>query len=239
MCIPGEDTNMEELQEIIKPYYLRRLKEEFENIVDKRIKYLHYEMTPEEKLSYEQLWDEYVSMQDDKEKAEKYKKLEETSLMRQWLADKMIPRTIDLARKCIELNHKIVIFCAYDNEINKFIEEFGDSCVYHNGKLTEKKKNIAVERFQNDDSVKVFIGNIISAGVGLTLTAGTVAIFNNFSFVPADNLQCEDRIHRINQTKPCTIYYQSFNDTYFDKMLEIVHNKEDVIDKIIITENKK
>ena len=239
MCIPGEDTYMEELKEIIKPFYLRRLKEEFENIVDKRIKCIHYEMTPEEKLSYESLWDEYVSLQEDKEKAEKYKKLEETSLMRQWLADKMIPRTIDLARKCIDLNHKIVIFCAYDNEINKFIEEFGNACVYHNGKLTEKKKNEAVEKFQNDDSVKVFIGNIISAGVGLTLTAGTVAIFNNFSFVPADNLQCEDRIHRINQTKPCTIYYQSFNDTYFDKMLEIVHNKEEVIDKIIITENKK
>ena len=239
MCIPGEDTNMEELQEIIKPYYLRRLKEEFSTIVDKKIKYLHYEMTPEEKSSYDSLWDEYVSMQEDREKAEKYKKLEETSLMRQWLADKMIPRTIGLAKKCIELNHKIVIFCAYDNEIDKFREEFGNMCVYHNGKLTEKKKNEAVEKFQNDDSVKVFIGNIISAGVGLTLTSASVAIFNNFSFVPADNLQCEDRIHRLNQTKPCTVYYQSFNDTYFDKMLEIVHNKEEVIDKIIIPEKNK
>lgn len=239
MCIPGEDTNMEELKEIIKPFYLRRLKEEFENIVDKRIKYLHYEMTPEEKNSYESLWDEYVSLQEDKEKAEKYKKLEETSLMRQWLADKMIPRTIDLARKCIDLNHKIVIFCAYDNEINKFIEEFGDACVYHNGKLTEKKKNEAVEKFQNDDSVKVFIGNIISASVGLTLTAADVIIFNCFSFVPAENAQAEDRIHRLNQTKPCTIYYQSFNGTYFDKMLDINRKKQNIIDKIIVPETKK
>lgn len=239
MCIPGEDTYMEELKEIIKPFYLRRLKEEFENIVDKRIKCIHYEMTPEEKISYESLWDEYVSLQEDKEKAEKYKKLEETSLMRQWLADKMIPRTIDLARKCIDLNHKIVIFCAYDNEINKFIEEFGDACVYHNGKLTEKKKNNAVERFQNDDSVKVFIGNITSASVGITLTAADVVIFNNFSFVPADNLQAEDRIHRINQTKPCTIYYQSFNNTYFDKMLTINKRKENIINKIIVVEKEK
>lgn len=239
ICIPGEDTNMEELQEIIKPYYLKRDKDEIPNMVSKTVKLLHYEMTDEEKESYDKMWDEYVSMQEDKEKAEKYKKLEETSLMRQWLADKMIPRTIDLAKKCIELNHKIVIFCAYDNEIDKFREAFGDMCVYHNGKLTEKKKNEAVEKFQNDDSVKVFIGNIISAGVGLSLTAGDVAIFNNFSFVPADNLQCEDRVHRINQTKPCTVYYQSFNNTYFDKMLEIVHSKEEVIDKIIITENNK
>ena len=239
MCIPGEDTNMDELQEIIKPYYLKRDKDEIPNMVKKTVKCIHYEMTPDEKKSYENLWDEYVSLQEDKEKAEKYKKLEETSLMRQWLADKMITRTIDLARKCVDLNHKIVIFCAYDNEINKFKEEFGDICVYHNGKLTEKKKNEAVEKFQNDDSIKVFIGNIISASVGLTLTAADVIIFNCFSFVPADNLQAEDRIHRINQTKPCTIYYQSFNETYFDKMLEIVHNKQEVIDKIIVTENNK
>ena len=239
ICVPGEDSYMDELQEIIKPYYLRRLKSDFVKVVDKNIRCLHYEMTDDEKQSYENLWDEYVALKEDKEKAEKHKKLEETSLLRQWLADKMIPKTISLARKCIELNHKVVIFCAYDNEINKLVEEFGDTCVYHNGKLTEKKKNEAVEKFQNDDSVKVFIGNIFSAGVGLTLVAGDVVVFNNFSFVPADNLQAEDRIHRLNQTKPCTIYYQSFNGTYFDKMLDIVHNKEEVINKIIITENEK
>ena len=208
-------------------------------MVKKTVKYLHYEMTQEEKTSYDSLWDEYVSMQEDKEKAEKYKKLEETSLMRQWLADKMITRTIDLAKKCVDLNHKVVIFCAFDNEIDKFKEEFKNLCVYHNGKLTEKKKNESVEKFQNDDNIKIFIGNIISAGVGLTLVASDVVIFNNFSFVPADNLQCEDRVHRINQTKPCTIYYQSFNNTYYDKMLEIVHDKKEVIDKIIITEKEK
>ena len=239
ICVSGEDSHMDELQEIIKPYYLRRLKSDFVKVVDKNIRCLHYEMTPEEKISYESLWDEYVALKEDKEKAEKNKKLEETSLLRQWLADKMIPKTISLARKCVELGHKIVIFCAYDNEINKLKEEFGDLCVYHNGKLTEKKKNEAVVKFQTNDSVKVFIGNIFSAGVGLSLTEGTVVIFNNFSFVPADNLQAEDRVHRLNQTKPCTIYYQSFNGTYFDKMLEIVHNKEEVINKIIVTENEK
>jgi SWI/SNF-related matrix-associated actin-dependent regulator 1 of chromatin subfamily A len=239
ICIPGEDTNMEELQEIIKPYYLRRLKSDFADIVKKEVKYLHYEMTDEEKDSYNQLWEQYLALQEDTEKTIKNKQLIETTLMRQWLADKMIPRTIKLAREIIEKGHKVIIFCAYDNEIDKFREEFGDICVYHNGKLTEKKKNDAVEKFQNDDNIKVFIGNVISAGVGLTLVSSDTAIFNNFSFVPADCLQCEDRIHRLNQTKPCTIYYQSFNGTYYDKMLEIIHRKQDVIDKIIITEKEK
>ena len=239
VCILGEDTNMEELQEIIKPYYLRRVKDDLENMVSKTIKYLHYEMNDEEQKSYNELWDKYLELQEDKEKTEKNKKLIEVSLMRQWLANKMIPKTISLVRKCIEKNHKVIIFCAYDNEINKFKEEFKDCCVYHNGKINEKKKSNAVDKFQNDDNVKVFIGNIFSAGVGLTLIAGDVVVFNNFSFVPSDNQQCEDRIHRIGQTKPCTIYYQSFNGTYFDKMLEIVHSKQEVIDKIIVSENEK
>ena len=239
ICIPGEDTNMDELQEIIKPYYLRRTKEELPNMVPKTIKYLYYDMTDSERQSYDAVWDEYLESCEDKEKAEKYRKLEEVSVLRQWLANKMIPKTVSLARKCIDLGHKVIIFCAYDNEVNSFRGEFGDECVYHNGKVTEKKKNEAVEKFQNDDSVKVFIGNIQSAGVGLTLTSGDVVIFNNFSFVPAECLQCEDRIHRLNQTKPCTVYYQSFKGTYFDKMLEIVHGKQTNIDKIIVTENEK
>lgn len=239
ICIPGEDTNMEELQEIIKPYYLRRTKDEFADVVQKSVRCLHYEMTDEEKKSYESLWDEYVKLKEDPEKTEKNKKLEEVSLLRQWLAEKMIPKTIDLAEKCIEKGHKVIIFCAYDKEVNTFREYFGDRCVYHNGKLTEKKKNEAVEKFQNDENVKVFIGNIISAGVGLTLIASDLVIFNNFSFVPSDNEQCEDRVHRLNQTKPCTIYYQSFNGTYFDRMLEINNAKKEVINKIIVTEREK
>jgi SWI/SNF-related matrix-associated actin-dependent regulator 1 of chromatin subfamily A len=239
ICIPGEDTNMDELQEIIKPYYLRRLKTDFAAMTTKTVKYLHYEMTDEESKSYDELWDKYLELQEDKEKTEKNKKLIETSLMRQWLADKMIPRTIDLVRKCIKGKHKVIIFCAYDNEIDKFTDEFGDLCVYHNGKLTEKKKNEAVEKFQNDENVKVFVGNIISASVGLTLTAADVVVFNNFSFVPSDCQQAEDRIWRIGQEKPCTVYYQSFNGTYYDRMLEIIHDKEEVIDKIVVTEKEK
>lgn len=237
--VQGDDSNMEELKEIIKPYYLRRLKSDFSDIVKKEIRCVHYEMTEDEKESYNSLWDEYVKLHEESDDLEKNKKLIEVTLMRQWLADKMIPRTVYLVNKCVELGHKVIVFCAYDNEIEKLREAFDGYCVYHNGKISLKKKDDAVERFQNDENIKVFIGNITSSSVGITLTSGDIAVFNNFSFVPADNLQAEDRIHRLNQTRKCTIYYQSFNGTYFDKMLDIIHRKEDVINKIIVKENEK
>lgn len=242
ITIPGEDTNMDELQEIIKPYYLRRVTDDLKTMVSKDVKFLHYQLSDEEKISYDEIWQNYQCQLETEEKvktSEKYKKLIEGTILRQWLADKMIPRTISLTKKCIEKGHKVIIFCAYDNEINTFKKEFEGISVFHNGKITLKKKNEAVEEFQNNDNIKVFIGNIQSASVGLTLTAGDVVIFNNFSFVPADNLQAENRIHRLNQTKPCTIYYQSFNGTYFDKMLNIVRGKEDVINNIIVSEKEK
>lgn len=242
ITIPGESTNMEELQEIIKPYYLRRTMDELDGIPEKKVTCLHYNMNPSQKKSYKKIWDDYQSKQktkEDKEKAEKYKNLIETSIFRQWLANEMIPKTAKLTKKLIKEGHKVIIFCAYDNEIEQFRDIFKDISVYHNGKVKAKDKVAAVKAFQTDPNIKVFIGNITSAGVGLTLTAADTVIFNNFDFVPANDFQCENRIHRIGQKKPCMIYYQSFNGTYFDRMLEIVHNKSEVIDKIIVTENEK
>lgn len=237
--VQGDDQNMDELREIIKPYYLRRLKTDFVEMVPKTVKCIHYAMTNEEKESYHKLWQEYLQLQEDKEQTEKHKQLIEVSLMRQWLADKMISRTVSLVEKCIATGRKVVIFCSFDNEIDQLRESFKDKCVYHNGKISEKKKNIAVDKFQNDDNVRVFIGNIQSASTGITLIGGTVVVFNSFSFTDSDNSQAEDRVWRIGQKNPCTIYYQSFNGTYFDRMLEIVSRKKNIAKEIIITEKEK
>ena len=139
----------------------------------------------------------------------------------------------------MDKGHKVVVFCSFDDEVNTLKEEVGDIAVQHNGKMLTKKKDLSVERFQNDPNIKVFIGNINSAGVGLTLVASNIAVFNSFSWVSGDNLQAEDRIHRLNQKKNCTVYYQVFKDTFYEKMFDKVRGKQDIIDNIIVSENEK
>lgn len=234
-------SHLDELQEVVKPYYLRRLKSDFGKIVKKTVKVLNYELTEEQKKEYDEVWDNFVNARKeaDKKSAEAYKTLTEGTLFRQWLATAMTQHTIELAKKCLEKGNKVVIFCSFDEELKTIQRAFDDICVIHNGKMTAKRKEKSVERFQNDESVKVFIGNIQSAGVGITLTSGRVIIFNSITFVPGEMLQAEDRIHRLNQTKDVVVYYQVFNDTYMTKMFDMVHQKNEIINNIIVSENAK
>ena len=233
-------SHIDELQEVIKSYYLRRDKNDLE-LKKKTVKILNYKLTPEERKSYMKVWDEYVEAQNEKDPVdlERYRKITEGIMMRQWLANNMTSKTIDLAQKCIDLGHKVVIFCSFDEELNTIKEAFKDICVVHNGKMLAKRKDKSVEAFQNDPNVKVFIGNIQSAGVGLTLVASRVAIFNSFSWVSGDNLQAEDRIHRLNQKNDVTIYYQVFLDTFYKEMFDKVRGKQEIIDNIIVSEKNK
>lgn len=233
-------SNLDELQERIKHIYLR-----FESVpsvsVNKHVETLEYDLDDAERVEYENAWNRYVSSHSeaDIDSLLTNKQLIEGSILRQIMSQMMLPRTIKEARKHIEKGEKVIIACCFDKELYALQEEFGDECVIYNGKLSRKQKDDAEYRFMNDDSIKVFIGNIQAASVGLTLTSANVIIFNNISFLPSDNVQMEYRILRIGQTKDCYIYYQKFKNTYMDRMFEILNVKNEIINNVIITEDEK
>ena len=116
---------------------------------------------------------------------------------------------------------------------------YGDKCMIYNGKMSLKEKDKAKDEFMNNPNVMVFLGNIIAAGVGLTLTSSRVLIFNTFDYTYANNSQMEDRIHRIGQTRECHIYYQYFKNTESERIFNIVKEKENIFNTVIKTENEK
>lgn len=232
-------TNLNELYYRISDIYMRRVKEEIlAKLPPKRIHELHYKFTPEQEAQYKKLWEEYEAEQLELDPTKELNKdLLENAVYRRYCSNEMVPMTIELADKLIANGDKVVIFCCYDDELYTLADYYKDKCVIYNGKITIKAKDKAIDSFKRDDNVKVFIGNIESAGVGITLVNSSKLIFNNMSFVPGDNNQAVDRVHRIGQRKPVDIYFQFFEGTYYEEMWTKVMRKSLAINALIKTED--
>ena len=242
MTIAQGSSNIEELRDRISHIYLRRMKEDVTNLPNKIIHEVRYDLNERQKAEYNKLWAEYEEAKRiENPDIELNKDLLEGGIYRRYLALEMVQNTVKLTEKLLnnEPDCKVVIFCCFDDEIYALKEYFGDMSVLHNGKMNAKQKDKAVYDFQNDEKIKVFLGNCASAGVGITLIRGNKLIFNDFDYTPSVCRQCEDRVHRIGQTKQCDIYYQFFNDTQYENMWNIVMKKAFTIDQIIKKEKEK
>lgn len=240
ITVAKEPTNLDELKEMISDVYMRRIKEDMEGMVKKIIHEIYYDLTPSQLMEYETLWDEYEAAQKENNPEKVINKdLLEGAIYRRYLSNAMVPYTEKIIDEIIATGEKIVVFCCFDEELYALKEYYGDKCVIYNGKMSAKQKDVAVEKFMNDDTTMVFIGNLIAAGVGITLTRASKLIFNDLSYVPGEIQQALDRICRIGQTKDCDIYIQIFRKTQYENIWNIVMKKTLVIDQIIKKEDEK
>ena len=240
MAIPNGEGNLDELRDRTAHIYLRRVKEDLKGLPNKTVHELFYDLNMEQTMEYNRLWEEYEAAQLEADPTKEVNKdLLEGAIYRKYLSNQMVPNTIKLADSFIEKGEKVVIACCYDEELYALRDYYGDKCVIYNGKISAKEKDTNVERFTNDPNVKILIGNIVSAGVGINLIAARIVIFNNISYVPGDDIQFEDRVYRITQTKDVDIYYQIFKDTQYEKMWNIVLRKSLVINQIVKKEDEK
>lgn len=240
ITITTGSSNLDELQMKTAHLYLRRLKEDAVELPEKKIHEIFYDLTLEQMFQYNMLWDEYVLEQKKEDpNKELNKELHEGAVYRKYCSNEMVPNTIKLAEYYINRGEKVVIACCYDEELYTLKAHFGDKCVIYNGKMSAKEKDASEYAFMNDDSKMVFIGNIVSAGVGITLTSAHILIFNNIDFVPGTCRQMQDRVHRIGQKHKVDIYYQIFKGTQYEKIWNTVMKKELVINSIIKKEDEK
>jgi SWI/SNF-related matrix-associated actin-dependent regulator 1 of chromatin subfamily A len=124
-------------------------------------------------------------------------------------------------------------FAKYKESLDLLKTEFGDLAVCHNGEMSDKEKQKSIDEFQNNPKIRVFIGNIISAGSAITLTASDTTIFHDLDFVPANHQQSEDRNYRIGQDKTVNIYYPIFNDTIEERIYETLQKKKEIISTVM------
>jgi SWI/SNF-related matrix-associated actin-dependent regulator 1 of chromatin subfamily A len=221
-------SNLEELRDRTSGLILRRLKENVLDLPDKIIAPVYLRLRS--KL-YEEIMGEYYDWYDKNPEESKSLTVQFTKLtkIRQVIADEKISQTIELAENIIEQGKKVIIFCNFTDSLNKICEHFGKAAVKVDGSMSKPQRQHSVDSFQESDKIKVFVGNIKAAGVGITLTAAEAVIMNDLSFLPSDHAQAEDRAYRYGQKNNVLVYYPIFENTIEGIIYDILNNKKQVI----------
>jgi len=221
-------SNLEELRDRTAPTILRRLKEDVLDLPEKIITPIYLRLKSKE---YEEVMGEYYDWYDKNPEESKSLTIQFTKLtkIRQIIANEKIEQTIELAENIIEQGKKVIIFCNFTESLEKITQHFGKIAVKLNGTMSKIEKQNSVDQFQENEKIKVFVGNIKAAGVGITLTAAEAVIMNDLSFLPSDHSQAEDRSYRYGQKNNVLVYYPIFENTIEGVIYDILNNKKQVI----------
>lgn len=90
-----------------------------------------------------------------------------------------------------------------------------------------------VLRFQNEPDVQIFVGQIATAGMGITLTAASTMIFYSLDYSMSNYEQCRARIHRAGQKHPCTYIHLTAAGTVDEKVLAALREKADLAKALV------
>ncbi len=225
-------SNLEELRDRTSRQVLRRLKTDVLDLPDKIITPVYLRLKSK---MYENLMGEYYDWYDNKKEESNSLTVQFSKLMkvRQVIAEEKISNTIELAQNIIDQDKKVIIFTNFTDTLNKIADHFGKQAVRLDGSTSKPQRQYAVDQFQENEKIKVFVGNLKAAGVGLTLTAGEAVIMNDLSFVPSDHSQAEDRAYRYGQKSNVSVYYPIFENTIEGVIYDILANKKNIFETVM------
>ena len=225
-------SNLEELRDRTSKQVLRRLKTDVLDLPDKIITPVYLRLKSNE---YEELMGEYFDWYDKNPDESSSLTVQFTKLtkVRQIIAKEKIKSTIELIDNILEQDKKVIVFTNFTETLQNIHNHYDKLSVYLDGSCSPKQRQDAVDRFQNDDKVKIFVGNMKAAGVGITLTAAEAVIMNDLSFVPSDHSQAEDRSYRYGQKSNVSVYYPIFENTIEGTIYDILNHKKHVFETVM------
>jgi SWI/SNF-related matrix-associated actin-dependent regulator 1 of chromatin subfamily A len=224
-------SNLDELRERTKNVVLRRMKTDILDLPEKIVTPVFLELSSK---MYDEELEEFVRISKEKKEEDTISiTLNRLMKVRQLISYEKIPYTCELIDKCIEQGKKVIVLTNFTMTLDMLHEKYKKTSVVLDGRMSKDRRQESVDRFQNEDKVKVFIGNIKAAGVGITLTAAEVVIMNDLSFVPADHSQGEDRAYRYGQKNSVLVYYPVFENTIEKVIYNILQKKKNIIDQVM------
>ena len=131
---------------------------------------------------------------------------------------------------------KLIVFAYLKEVVQELKKNFPDA-VTVTGEDNAAKKQMAVDKFQNDPKCKLIILNYKSGGTGLTLTASSRVAFIEFPWTFSDCEQAEDRAHRNGQKNNVNCYYYLGKDTIDKYMYQVIQTKKNIANGVTGTDD--
>lgn len=138
---------------------------------------------------------------------------------------KKVPHVVDFARDILEQEIPLVIFAYHRSVLEALRTHLAPfHPAYIDGSTSATARDKAVTAFQNG-STNLFIGQIVAAGTGITLTRASTVVFAELDWSPANVSQAVDRVHRISQDLPVTSYYFSVDGSIDEDLMDTLIEK--------------
>jgi SNF2 family DNA or RNA helicase len=155
--------------------------------------------------------------------------------LRRYIGMAKLPKVCEILDGELAMNQvdKIVIFAVHKDVIEHTrlkLAKYGAVTLY--GGTPPEKRQRNIDRFMKDPKCRVFIGNIVAAGTGITLTSAHEVAFMEADWVPANNAQAAMRCHRIGQDKPVRVRFFSCEGSVDEDVMHTLKRKTAELAKI-------
>lgn len=135
----------------------------------------------------------------------------------------------DIVDSAAQDGQKLVIIARFIPELNaicRMLEKKDIQYARISGEVKDRDEQ--VQAFQHDPAVTVFVGQIATAGLGITLTAASTLVFYSLDYSMSNFEQTKARIHRAGQRNACTYIYLTATGTVDEKVLLALREKADL-----------
>lgn len=135
----------------------------------------------------------------------------------------------DILDSSLQEDRKLVIIARFVPELHAVCAMLDKKGIRYSlimGGVAEREEQ--VRKFQTDPGVQVFVGQVATAGMGITLTAASTMVFYSMDYSMSNYEQCRARIHRAGQRRPCTYIHLVARGTVDEKVMQALRDKADL-----------
>lgn len=152
-----------------------------------------------------------------------------------WLESAKVQALLRLIRQYQKNGDRALVFTRYAKVIELLGESLASSKIEYlalQGSTDVADRQELINRFNEDDTIPVFLLTTGSGGTGINLTAANKVIIFDQSDNPQDDIQAENRAHRLGQTRPVEIVRLISRDTIEELVYKACQKKLELANKV-------